>query len=434
MRLASLFALSAFASVVAACGGNASQEPAPGSNMAQSRKPRDLSPVVEIATTNALQKANGAFAHDLYGKLVASSPTANAAFSPYSVSVALAMTYAGAATKTADEMSKTLHVDGIAPDKVHAAFDALDLQLDGREKSAHPSEGATPFQLHVVNSLWGSPTDQWGPGFLDTLSVDYGAGVRLTDFATNPEGARTEINAWVSDQTESKIPTLLDPGTITNDTRIVLVDAMYFHGSWAHPFDPSLTQNLPFHTLDGNSPAVPAMSTSDEMQYAGGADYDAVMIPYDGVPLVMTVVVPKDGTSFTDFESKFDGNALDALEASATIAEVNLQLPKFTIKGSSISLARALSELGMPDAFTVNADFSPMTASEAIVLSDVIHQTFVSVDEKGTEAAAATAVIGVGLAAPSKTANVIADRPFLFFVRDLPTKTTLFQGRVVDPR
>jgi len=434
MRLASLLALSAFASLFAACGGNASQEPAPGSNMAQSKKPRDLSPVVELATTNALQKANGAFAHDLHGKLVASSPSTNGAFSPYSVSVALAMTYAGAATKTADEMSKTLHVDGLSADKVHAGFDALDLALNGREKSATTSKDKTPFQLHVVNSLWGTPHDQWGMGFLDTLAVDYGTGMRLTDFQSNPEGARSEINAWVSDQTETRIKDLLQPGTIANDTAIVLVDAVHFHGSWQNEFDEALTSDVPFHTLDGNSPAVPTMKTSDEMQYASGENFDAVMLAYDGVPMAMTIVVPKEGTSFSSFESSFDGSALDALEASATIAEVNLQLPKFTIKGSSISLRSALSELGMADAFTAQADFSPMTASDRIQLSDVIHQTFVSVDEHGTEAAAATAVIGVGTAAPSKTVNLNVDRPFLFFVRDLPTKTTLFQGRIVDPR
>lgn len=431
--IASLFALSAVASSIAACGASSATPEHRDVAMAKSTKPRDVTPAVDPPTADVLQKANGAFAHDLHGKVVALSPTEDATYSPYSISVALAMTYAGANGTTATEMAKTLHVDGIDPFKAHAAFDKLDLDLSGRAAAAHPSEGHSPFELHVVNSLWGTPRDQWGAAFLDTLAVDYGSGIRLTDFAKDPEGARSAINGWVADETKNKIPELLGPGTIGNDTAIVLVDAIYFHGAWTHPFESSLTKDAPFHRLDGNTSNVPTMSKNDELSYASGDGFEAVLLPYDGVPMQMTIVVPKAGT-FASFESSFTGDQLDAIEASASIADVNLTLPKFKIQGTPISLKRALSELGMPTAFTAQADFSPMTASDQITLSDVIHQAFVSVDEQGTEAAAATAVIGVGTAAPSKVVTLNVDRPFLFFVRDVPTKTTLFAGRVVNPQ
>jgi serpin B len=238
----------------------------------------------------------------------------------------------------------------------------------------------------------------------------------------------------VSDQTDALIPTLLPVGTITQDTRFVLVNAIYFNAGWATPFDPQQTRGGAFTHLDGSTVQAQMMSQGVlETGYASGAGWAAVELPYAGNQTSMVVVLP-DAGNFASVESALDGAQIDSIFSSLKTTAVELTMPKFTIQGATISLKNELSKLGMTDAFDpAHADFSALSA-DPIYIYDVLHQAYVSVDENGTKAAAATGVIGVGTAAPQNPVTFDANRPFLFAIRDIPTNSVLFVGRVLDPK
>jgi serpin B len=424
--------LAASVSLVAACSVTTSHDPGPTPDgpVAQSTLARNTQPTVSGADALELRAGDTAFAADLYQTL-AKDPAfsgKNMFFSPHSISTALAMTYAGARGNTASQMAGALHFT-LPQDRLHPALDALDLSLSSRGQGAKGDDGKA-FRLRVTNSLWGAPQIPFAEPFLDTLATSYGAGVRLTDFQKDPEAARHTINGWVDGQTEDRIKELLGPGTIQQDTRLVLVNAIYFNAAWATPFDPKATRPATFHGAAGDVDAQ-MMSEGGELAYAEGQGWQAVSLPYDGKELSLIAVLPQDLASF---EAGFAGAQAESIVSSMRTAAVNLSLPKFKIEGSSVSLKTALAARGMTDAFTPGvADFSGMTTAESLSISDVIHQAFVSVDEAGTEAAAATAVIMTGSAAPTKVVDVTFDRPFVFFVRDDATGAVLFLGRVTSP-
>lgn len=424
--LASLAVLS----ILAACGGSTSSSSSDVA-VAKSGLSRETAPNVAEAERTELAAGNTAFAADLYASIAKDPASAgqNLFFSPYSVSIALAMTYASARRDTAAQMAKALHFT-LPQERLHPAFDWLDLQLTSRGKDAKGSDGQ-PFRLHVANSLWAEQTEKFEGPFLDTLAVSYGAGVQLEDFLHAPDAARKSINGWVSDKTESKIQDLLAPGTIDSSTRFVLVNAIYFNAAWATKFDKSATANGTFHRLDGSSSAVSLMKESAELPYAEGDGWQAVALPYDGRQLSMLVIVPTD---FASFESKLSADTFATAAKSLQIALVNLSMPKFEQKPDAVSLKKLLTGLGMTDAFDpTKADFSAIAKNDAISISDVLHKAFIRVDEDGTEAAAATAVIGVATSAPQKIVTLTIDRPFVFAIRDDATGTILFLGRELSP-
>jgi serpin B len=276
--------------------------------------------------------------------------------------------------------------------------------------------------------VWGAPQTSFVPAYLDTLAQDYGAGIRLTDFESDAEAARHQINAWVDQQTEDKIKELLAPGTVTGLTRLVLVNAVYFNAAWATPFEPRSTHAGTFHGVSGDATAQ-LMTHTAEMQYASGAGWQAVSLPYDGKELSFVAVLPDD---FKAFEPTLGGATFAAVDAALKTANVALELPRFTIPGASFSLKSALEARGMVDAFTPGkADFAGI-AREQLTVADVIHQAFVSVDEAGTEAAAATAVLVVGKAVAEQPVKLTFDKPFVFYVRDDATGAVLFLGRVTS--
>ena len=415
--------------VVLAAMGCSTKSSAPSTNeppIAVSALSRDTAPVVAPADAQALADDNRAFAVDLYETLAADPSFRGKSlfFSPHSISTALAMTYAGARAATATQIASALHFT-LQPEKLHPAFDAVDLALSSRGTT---SDGPG-FVLRVVNSLWGAPQIRFEPSFLDTLAVNYGAGVRLTDFAANPEAARTAINGWVDQQTEDRIKELLPSGSIDPSTVFVLVNAVYFHAGWLVPFEPASTHPATFHSAAGDV-QVDMMSQSGELTYAEGDGWQAVEIPYAGRALSMVAVLPTD---LGAFEAKLTGAALGSIVGAFQAADVTLSLPKFKIDGGSFSLKAALQARGMTDPFTDAANFSGISTSTPIALRDVYHQAFVAVDEKGTEAAAATAVVGVGLAALNKHATVVLDRPFVFLIRDRQTGAVVFLGRFLGP-
>lgn len=396
----------------------------PPGEIVQSKKQRVSSPDVEETDLAELVAGNRAFAFDLYQAI--REENGNLFYSPYSISLALAMTYAGARGETEQQMADTLHFT-LSQDRLHPAFNALDLELTSRGEGAEGQEGG--FRLNIVNSIWGQTGYSFLPQFLDTLAENYGAGLRLLDFVKAPEESRVAINDWVSEETEGKIEGLLPPNSITPETVLVLTNAIYFNAAWRHPFEEELTHDGPFNLLDGGQIIAPMMEQTEYLGYAEGEGYQAVELPYDGKELSMVILLPAAG-HFEEFASALDAERVASSLKDINPQEIHLTMPKFTYE-SDFRLKETLAAMGMPAAFTA-ADFSGMDGTRNLFIGDVIHKAFVSVDEAGTEAAAATAVV-VPTAAPTQPKEVKVDRPFVFVIRDLETDAFLFVGRVVNP-
>ena len=402
-------------------------QPTASGEVIQSEKQRITSPEVDEADLTALVGGNTAFAFDLYQAL--KDKNGNLFYSPYSISLALAMTYAGARGETAQQMADTLHFM-LPGDRLHAAFNSLDLELGQRGQGAKgKDEGG--FRLNIVNAIWGQKDYHFLAIFLDLLAENYGAGLRILDFANEPEESRITINEWASDQTEGRIEDLIPPGLIDSLTRLVLTNAIYFNAAWQYSFDENATKQGPFHLLDGGEVSVPMMKQEKSLAYAEGDGYQAVELPYDGRQLSMVILLPEAG-QFGTFEESLDAQRVDDILKNLESSQVTLTMPRFEFE-SSFSLKDSLAAMGMTDAFSGNADFSGMTGSRDLFILDVVHNAFVSVDEAGTEAAAATAVVVPWGVPPEAPVEVTVNRPFVFLIRDIPTNTILFVGRIVNP-
>lgn len=402
---------------------------APSTVLAQSDKPRDTQPQVSSSDSAVLVAGNSTFAFDLYHRL--KDEPDNLFFSPYSISIALAMTYAGAAGDSESQMAQAMHFD-LPQAQLHPAFNKLSLELDQRT-SAEGIDSTKAFKLHVVNATWGQTGFAFLPGYLDILAEDYGAGIRLLDFSANPENARSTINQWVSRETENKINDILPVGSIDTLTRLVLSNAIYFKADWANEFDKGLTQEDVFHLLAGGTTTVPMMNRTGFYNYAAGAGYQALELPYAGGQLSMLVILPDEG-QFAQVASSLNLTILEGIVSSLQSTNVDLTLPKFTFE-YDLGLKGWLQQLGMTDAFdATRADFSGMNGKKDLYISDALHKAFVAVDEAGTEAAAATTVIVGVTSAPSEQPIAFkADRPFIFLIRDIPTGTILFLGNLMNP-
>lgn len=408
------------ASLLFACTGSS------GPTAASDLK-RERNPSVPVNGVNNLVDGNNTFALDLYQTL--RTQNGNLILSPYSISLALAMTHAGARSETEAQMAQVMHFPPQA--QLHPAFNALDLQL--QKQPANPKKDQEPLQLNIANAVWAEQTFSFLPEYLNTLALNYGAGIRLSDFINKPEPTRKEINDWVNDQTKEKIQNLLPEGTVNPDTRMVLVNAIYFKADWLDQFDANDTRDLPFTLLDGSKVNAPMMRQEMRIPYTSGDGYQAIELPYAG-NAAMEIIVPDEGR-FEEIESALDYTMLSEILAGLEQSTVILRLPKFEFE-SSFLLSDALAGMGMPAAFDRNAaDFSGMTGKKDLFISDVVHKAFVAVDEEGTEAAAATAVImeAAGAAMPEGIILVI-DRPFVFLIRDLQSGQILFIGRVLDPQ
>jgi serpin B len=382
---------------------------------------RNTAPQVPSAELSELVAGNSAFGFDLYQQL--RREAGNLFFSPFSISTALAMTYAGARGETQRQMAQTLHYT-LPQERLHAAFNALNLELGGPAQE--------DFQLHVANVIWGQAGYPFLAAFLDTLAENYGAGLRLLDFQQDPDAARGEINAWVSDETEERIQDLIPPDEITADTRLVLANAIYFLADWVFPFEAGNTSAGGFNTLDGREVSVPMMSLlePERLAYARGEGFQAVELPYESGTMSMLILVP-DAGQFEAFEDALNVAVVEDILAQLELRQVALSMPKFAFE-SAFGLRETLSEMGMPDAFGP-ADFSGMDGSRDLFISDVFHKAFVAVDEAGTEAAAATAVLMKRLSMPMADVTLSIDRPFIFVIREGETGSILFLGRMLNP-
>jgi serpin B len=382
-----------------------------------------------------LVEGNTAFALDLYGSF-SNGDDGNLLFSPYSISQALAMTYAGADGDTATQMADTLHFT-LDQGAVPGAFQTLNDDLVTRGTAdADPDRGYPPRSLQIANGLWGEQTLPFSSAFSDQLSESYGAGLQTADFQNDPEGVRDEINQWVAEHTGDKIQDIVPEGAITEDSRLVLANAVYFYGGWLLTFDESNTKDGNFILADGTTATVPFMHQQGHFLYAAGDGFQVIELPYAGSQFAFTVILPDDG-QFDAVEQSLTPDSLATSLSELGSRELILSMPKFEFDYSA-SLAETLKALGMTDAFDANvADFSGMldaSAPESLAIGDVLHKAFIAVDENGTEAAAATTVLMAGAAAPMEPPlEVNIDHPFIFLIRDTQTGTILFMGRVMNP-
>jgi serpin B len=427
-----------FAALQVGCAADSTSSVTPDASfdVAKSSLARDTSPNATAAEMQKLAEGNAEFAMRLYGETAAKSE-GNAFFSPLSVTTALAMTYGGAKGQTADEMAAALSFK-LPADRLHVAMNALDLALSSRAADAPASTSGKPFALRSVNTTFGQKGFPFEAPYLDNLAKNYGAGVQLADFKADPNAERLKINGWVERQTESRIKDLLGEGTIDRITRMVLVNAVYFNADWASPFEKELTQTEPFTKLDGSKIDAPLMHQELSVPYLATDALEAIELPYEGRKVSMVVVLPKG--DFKTFEKSFDGAALLSTMAGLKAqGDVRVALPKFELAGEAIRLSKPLKALGMDIPFSEEkADFSGIVSPsvDKLHIDEVIHKAFVRVDEKGTEAAAATAVVVAGTTSlPVDPPKVFrADRPFLVFIRDIPTNAVLFAGRIVSPK
>jgi serpin B len=424
--------------VIAGCGQVPELRSGAVAQIVRSEKQRQEALQVADVDMPALVNGNNGFALDLYQVL--RKRDGNLFFSPYSISQALAMTYAGAREQTGRQMAAALHFS-LSQERLHPAFNALDQAITARGK-AQPNpisgEDVPGFTLKTVNAIWGQTGYTFQPPFLDMLAENYGAGLQLLDFAQAPEDSRATINDWVSDQTGGKLRDLIPQGAIDRLTRLVLANAISFEGAWSYPFREEDTAAGQFQLLDDSTATVPMMKRPNLLRYsyAEGSEYQAIELDYvPGAGVTMLILLPASGR-FEAFESSLDAGRLDEIVWQLSDTEVKLAMPKFTYTSPSVSLKQTLGEMGMLDAFKPKvADFSGMDGTHLLYLGDVFHQASVSVSEKGTQAVAATAVIVQLVSAIDKPpVELTIDRPFIFLIRDRSTGVILFVGRVLDPR
>ncbi len=410
--------------------------------LARSTLPYDESPACTASEQQALVTGMADFGFDVYREVDAdpSSSGKNLLISPYSIENALAMTWAGAGGETAEEMARALRID-LSQKVFHPVLNGLNIDLNRRDD--RQPFGGDAFQLNLVNAVWSQLDYPLLPSYLDTLAQSYDAGVRLLDFSAAPEASRQEINDWVEEQTNHKIVDLLPFGSIGPLTRLVLTNAIYFKASWYSAFDEQRTNAQYFTLLDDSQVSVQMMHKSLDVRYFQAETFDAVELPYVSArykeyeypqELSMLIIIPHQGC-FETMENDLDANRLRKIVDSLTLGAVDLTLPKFEFVFQT-TCKKLMQNLGMVKAFDAwQADFSGMVepATSRPFIDEIYHKAFIAVDEEGTEAAAATAVVMKETGLPPEPVALSADRPFMFVIRDDITGAILFLGRVLNP-
>ncbi len=402
---------------------------APTSSAPPSPKP------VSDTDLSAASKSINAFSADLYGRL-AGNP-GNLVMSPASMVIALGMTYQGATGATAAEFEKVLHVEqsGLAADQWHASMGELGARWMALSESSDEREPKP--EIAVANRLFGSQDVNFLTPFLTSSQRDYRAPLEPIDFKAS-EAARAHINGWVEDRTRDRIKDLLPTGSIDGDTLLVLANALYFKAQWQNTFTEEATADGAFFVEGKSKVQVPMMSQIENYKFATTDDASIIELPYSGRSHAMVLVVPKAKDGLSKLEAAFTGDSMDTWLASAKYERIALSMPKFKVAPSkSFALSEELQALGLQRAFTDGAEFFGMAdpKEELLKISNVFHKGFIEVDENGTEAAAATAVVMMRAGSvPQEPMPFAIDRPFMFFIRDINTGATLFVGRVVDPR
>ncbi len=382
---------------------------------------------------------NNCFALQLYQRL--QGEKGNLFFSPYSISTALAMTYAGAKGRTQEQMAQTLCFP--------TAKEVVQKLAEGREpltaedfarafgeiiKDLNARGGKGTFELRVANALWGQQDFEFLPSFAKLVEDQYGGHLERVDFVKAAEKARRTINAWVEKQTNGKIKDLIGPGLLDSMTRLVLTNAIYFKGTWARQFQKEGTQEEPFTLLDGGKIQVPMMNQQASFGYGEADGLQVLEMPYVGQELSLVVLLPREPAGVGELEKALTAENVSKWLSGVRRQEVIVAMPKFKMT-HKFSLGAVLQAMGMTDAFSRQADFSGMTGRNDLFISAVVHQAYVDVNEEGTEAAAATGVtMRLTAMAPGRVPVFRADHPFLFLIRDIRSGSILFVGRVANPK
>ncbi|UCC12412.1 MAG: serpin family protein [candidate division WOR-3 bacterium] len=367
---------------------------------------------------NIVDAANQ-FSFELYGRL--SENKENIFFSPYSIWTCLAMTYEGARAQTQTQMQYVLHMPTDKHMRRRSIRDLL-ITLNATDVS---------YQLSTANALWAQRDYAFLQEYTEIVTNSYLARVVNLDFKADTEGSRQTINDWVAQQTHQKIKDLLPPGALTALTRLVLTNAVYFKATWLQQFDEAQTTEQPFHTTPEDEVSVPMMSMMNtRFPYTETADAQILELPYSGDSLAMLIMLPRTHET-AQLESMLDTAHLNEWTSRLSIQKVDVFLPRFTLE-TKYTLNTILGDMGMPTAFSPQADFSGMDGKGNLFISKVIHQAFVEVNEQGTEAAAATGII-MEMTVARPRAVFRADHPFIFMIMDKSTHAVLFMGRVNNP-
>jgi len=399
--------------------------------VASSSAPKPDAPPVAPPPADAVSKlasGSNAFGFDLYERI--KKKPGNQIFSPFSITTALTMTWGGAKGETADQMKKVLHLEG-TPAEVMSTSGTLAASLEDKSR---------PITFRIANQLFGETTYKFEQPYLDQTKKAYGAPLELVDFIKGPEAARVRINGWVETETEKRIKDLIPKDAIKSDMRLVLVNAIYFLGDWESPFEKNHTRPAAFHTTTKDKLDVPTMHQSGSFNYAKKDGVAALELPYKGGDMSMVIVLPEKADGLDAVEKSLDEKKLADLLQGMKKERVSAAIPKFEVApADSLSLGDDLKEMGMKAAFDPKkADFTlianPPNPDDRLVIGKVFHKAFVKVDEKGTEAAAATAVLMPRAgSAPVQMIDFKAEHPFLFVIRDTKSGLVLFMGRVADP-
>lgn len=399
---------------------------APKVELIRSEIPRVELPDVAEEQVGQLVAGNNAFAFDLYHTITAKDRQ-NLIFSPYSIWVAFSMVYAGAQGETEAQMTQVLHF--LTQDTQHPVLNAIDQRLLALKNAKSEEEESLPFQLNIANSVWGQQGYAFKKAYLDILATQYGAGLRAVDFQESPDEAQQAINAWVSKETGEHIKEIVTPGSLNSTTRLVLANAIYFMAGWAYPFDQADTTDAAFILLDGSRVTTPQMRAQIRLDYMQGDGFQAVRLPYVDQSVDMWVVLPNQG-QFEVVQKQLSVDLLGMVQKQAETSEVSLTLPRFDYE-SDLSLPEPLQRMGLTDAFCPGTDFNGIVEGGGLCIGEALHRATITVDENGTEAAAATMVMmEVSIV---QQVEMTIDRPFLFAILMRETGLILFLGQVLNP-
>ncbi|MCH8619302.1 serpin family protein [Undibacterium sp. TS12] len=424
--------------LVSACGGSGGSTAAAISDTnqpqaigtAKSTLARNVAPQASDADLASAVAGNTEFALKVLPSLDAQGDS-NLVYSPYSLTLALEMAAAGAKGDTLSGMEKALSFQ-LQQSRLQTALNRLDLLLAGKTSTAAKPNAQLP-NLNIANALWAQQGYSLQGSYLDALGVNFGAAVNLLDFVKAAEPSRLTINNWVADQTQQKIKDLLPANSVSNMTRVVLTNAIWFKSDWALPFTKEGTKNQDFTDRKGSVKNVPFMNQTANFPYVQGKGYQAVELPYMDNKLAMLVVVP-DAGKFDSFVQGLSSNTLADITTGLKDQYLALGMPKFNFSASP-DMNSTLTNLGMGIAFdAARADFSGLTGNRDLSISGVLHKAYINVDEKGTEAAAATGVvIGTTSINVTQPLKLTLDRPFLFMIRDRQTGLVIFMGKLMNP-
>jgi serpin B len=369
-----------------------------------------------------IAQASNQFALDLHKKLA--KEEGNLFYSPASISAALGMTYAGAEKETRRQMADVLHIPGEREAWMESNKKAVSL-------FNHKVEG---YEVRMANRLWGQKDFAFQPNYLELTENVWNAPLGQVDFIHQPEPARKLINQWVEAQTNDRIRDLLPAGVINSDTRLVLTNAIYFKADWDEEFNKNSTKDAPFFVNEKDSKKVPLMFQKHRFNYYENDQIQLLSLPYKAGETTMEIILPRNKAGLKEIEESLSLEQLAQWGESARNRGVEVYLPRFKMT-TSFQLKSVLSEMGMARAFSNEAEFGGITSEQELQISEVIHKAFVEVDEKGTEAAAATGVImATRMAVPQERVVFLADHPFLFMIRHQPSGLILFSGRLSDPQ